>query len=434
MNLFVRNLKDSRRGYTLILPALAILCAIAIWPVLRSFWISLYDIRLNDPAKSRIHASHGIDMEKFAGSLPLLVKSLGSEADTAGRTVQARILQRKLEVEQIKHELEEDEAAKERYEQVTKLLYDFQPVPEEIKYLNVSNDKAERWKAKLDEIRQELQNDKEQGQLKRPDEAIGLARSVQDSFVAPNFVGLKHYKAFFAEKRFWTSIGNTLIFTLYAVTVEMAVGFIIALLINKPFAGRGLVRAAVLIPWATPTAISAMVWQFLYNGQHGIIAKLFAESGLISDMSVLLSTKAGAFFSVILADVWKTSPFVALLLLAGLQTIPGSLYEAAQVDGASRWRLFLHITLPQMRMPLLVTLMFRTLDAFRVFDLIYVLTGGGPANATESISMYAYQTMFAKLDFGAGSALSVIVFLFIAGICMVYVKLAGADFAGKRGV
>lgn len=433
MNSFIRNLKDSRRGYTLILPALLIICAIAIWPVLRSFWISLYDIRLNDPAKNRIHASYGIDLEKFAGSLPLLAKVLGNEADTADGANQARIQQLKQELEQIKSELEK-EGAKEHYEQVVKLLYDFQPVPEQIKVFNVSSGRAEQWKSKLDEILQELQKLKEQGGLKRPDEAVGLTRSLQDSFLAPNFVGIQHYKAFLMEKRFWTSVGNTCIFTLYAVSVELAMGFIIALLINKPFAGRGIVRAAVLIPWATPTAVSAMIWQFLYNGQHGIVAKLIAGTGIISDMGVLLSTKWGAFFSIVLADVWKTSPFVALLLLAGLQTIPSSLYEAAQVDGASRWRLFLHITLPQMRMPLLVTLMFRTLDAFRVFDLIYVLTGGGPANATESISMYAYQTMFAKLDFGAGSALSVLVFLFIAGICMVYVKLAGADFSGKHGV
>ncbi len=207
----------------------------------------------------------------------------------------------------------------------------------------------------------------------------------------------------------------------------------IALLINQPFKGRGLARAAILIPWATPTAISGMIWSYMYDGQSGIFAKWLTDLGIISDMGMLMSTKAGALFAVIFADVWKTTPFIALLLFAGLQTIPDSLYEAAQVDGATKWQRFFRITLPMLKSTILVALLFRTLDAFRVFDLIYVLTGGGPANSTESISIYAYKTMFAQLNFGAGSALSVIVFLCIAIICMIYVKILGSDIIAKRG-
>jgi multiple sugar transport system permease protein len=162
------------------------------------------------------------------------------------------------------------------------------------------------------------------------------------------------------------------------------------------------------------------------------VAKLLMEIGLVSDMSALLSTRTGALASVILADVWKTAPFVALLLLAGLQTIPSALYEAAQVDGASRFKQFFHITLPLLKPTLLVALLFRTLDAFRVFDLIYVLTGGGPANSTESITIYAYKTMFAELNFGAGSALSVIVFVCVLLISMAYVKLLGGETLSRR--
>jgi len=176
-----------------------------------------------------------------------------------------------------------------------------------------------------------------------------------------------------------------------------------------------------------------MIWSYMYDGQSGIFAKWLTDLGIISDMGMLMSTKAGALFAVIFADVWKTTPFIALLLFAGLQTIPDSLYEAAQVDGATKWQRFFRITLPMLKSTILVALLFRTLDAFRVFDLIYVLTGGGPANSTESISIYAYKTMFAQLNFGAGSALSVIVFLCIAIICMIYVKILGSDIIAKRG-
>jgi multiple sugar transport system permease protein len=144
-------------------------------------------------------------------------------------------------------------------------------------------------------------------------------------------------------------------------------------------------------------------------------------------MGSLLTTKAGAMFSVIFADVWKTTPVMALLLFAGLQTIPQSLYEAAEVDGASKFQQFFRITLPMLKSSILVALLFRTLDAFRVFDLIYALTGGGPANSTETISIYAYKTMFAQMSFGEGSALAVVVFLCVALISIGYIKILGAD-------
>lgn len=144
-------------------------------------------------------------------------------------------------------------------------------------------------------------------------------------------------------------------------------------------------------------------------------------------MGDLLTTEVGAMFAVIFADVWKTTPYMALLLLAGLQTIPSSLYEAASIDGATKWQQFTKITLPLLKSSILVALLFRTLDAFRVFDLIYVLTGGGPANSTETISILAYKMMFSQTNFGEGSALAVIVFICVALISMIYIKLLGAD-------
>ncbi|WP_201319255.1 carbohydrate ABC transporter permease [Paenibacillus sp. EPM92] len=424
--------KEARVAYLLIMPAALLICAIAIWPVLRSFWISLYDIRLNDPTKSEIHAEYALNMEKYTETMPILLRILGAEAAEGG-AVKDRLEPLRQRAEEMKNELEADPAFKARYEKIDRLLFDFQPVPEELKYFELDRELALKLRTELGEMLQILKQVKEEGLMKRPDDPIGLIGALMGTFMEPNFVGLGHYKRFFADPRLWQSIGNTSLFTVCAVSMEMLFGLLIALLINRSFRGRGLVRAAVLIPWATPTAISAMMWQFLYDGQNGVIARLFTEIGLISEMSTLLSTKAGAMFSIVFADTWKTAPFVALLLLAGLQTISGSMYEAAQVDGATRWKQFVHITLPSLKTTFLVALMFRTLDAFRVFDLIYVLTGGGPANSTESISIYAYKTMFAELDFGAGSALSVIVFLCIAIICMIFVNLLGADMVSKRG-
>jgi multiple sugar transport system permease protein len=150
-------------------------------------------------------------------------------------------------------------------------------------------------------------------------------------------------------------------------------------------------------------------------------------------MSSLLTTGSGAMFAVMFADVWKTTPYMALLLLAGLQTIPNSLYEAASIDGASKWRQFVTITLPLLKSSILVALLFRTLDAFRVFDLIYVLTGGGPANSTETISILAYKVLFSQTNFGEGSALAVIVFICVAIISAIYIKILGADFISEGG-
>jgi multiple sugar transport system permease protein len=169
------------------------------------------------------------------------------------------------------------------------------------------------------------------------------------------------------------------------------------------------------------------MWKFLYDGQNGIVAKYFETIGLVDRMGDLLTTEAGAMFAVIFADVWKTTPYMALLLLAGLQTIPSSLYEAASIDGATKWQQFTKVTLPLLKSSILVALLFRTLDAFRVFDLIFVLTGGGPANSTETISILAYKVMFSQTNFGSGSALAVIVFICVAIISMIYIKWLGKD-------
>jgi multiple sugar transport system permease protein len=421
------ELSEKQLGYLLIFPALVIILVIAIWPVIRSFWISLHDIRLNDPTKTQVYQSYGMDMERFVSTHPLLIRVLEKERKAAGEPAQQQLASVKEKVIGIKKELEQSSAFAERYKKVDELLYEYKPIPQELKYLTMENEQATRMTRTLDELEAALAAMGDRKLLAKPEESLGLVKALKASFIEPNYIGFTYYKQFLTDKRMWLSLSNTLVFTVISVLIELVLGLWIALLINKQFKGRGLIRAAVLIPWAIPTVISAMMWKFMYDGQNGIVAYLFSLVGIVPDMASLLTTKAGAMFSVIFADVWKTTPFMALLLFAGLQTIPQSLYEAADVDGATKTQQFFRITLPLLKSTILVALLFRTLDAFRVFDLIYVLTGGGPANSTETISIYAYKTMFAQMNFGAGSALSVIVFLCVALISIGYIKILGAD-------
>jgi len=230
------------------------------------------------------------------------------------------------------------------------------------------------------------------------------------------FVGAGNYLEILGDGRFWQGLLHTLLFVVASVGLELALGLVLALAMNRAFRGRGLVRAAVLVPWAIPTVVAALLWRFLFDPQSGIAGG-----------RVWLAGAATAWVPIVLADVWKTTPFVALLL-AGLQAIDPALHEAAAVDGAGAWRRLWRITIPLLRPALLVALVFRTLDAFRVFDLVYVMTGGGPGTATEPIALYAYDALFANLRFGYGASLSVVIFGISFAIAMVQVRaLRGLD-------
>lgn len=424
---YQRSLSEKQMGYLLIFPAILIILVIAIWPVMRSFWISLHDIRLNDPTKSEIHSSYGLDMERYVSTLPNLLRYIKREADSAEGTTKDKLNKQRAQIEQMNMSLNQTGEIASRFQTIDQLLTEFKPIPTDLKYVRLSNEQTDKIKTTLAHVRTELLHMSEKKQLAKSEGALGVIQGIEASIIEPNYVGFAYYKKFLTDERMWSALYNTAFFTVISVAIELVLGMLIALLINRPFRGRSLVRAAVLIPWAIPTVISALMWKFLYDGQNGIVAYFFEQTGLISDMGMLLTTKAGAMFSVILADVWKTTPFMALLLFAGLQTIPQSLYEAASVDGASRVQQFFRITLPMLKSTILVALLFRTLDAFRVFDLIYTLTGGAPGNSTETISIYAYKTMFAQMSFGEGSALAVIVFLCVALISIGYVKILGAD-------
>jgi ABC-type sugar transport system permease subunit len=229
------------------------------------------------------------------------------------------------------------------------------------------------------------------------------------------FVGLENYLEVLADRRFWGAMAHTLWFAAASVSLELVLGCILALAMNRTFRGRALVRASILIPWAIPTVVAALVWRFMFEGMEG-----------------WLTDDLRAWVPVILADTWKETPFVALLLLAGLQGIDPSLYEAARIDGASPWRQFRHVTLPLLVPAILVALIFRTMNAFRVFDLIYVLTGGGPGTATEPISLYTYNSLMHNLRFGYGSALSVLVFFVTFALALGYIRLLGRGLTDTR--
>jgi multiple sugar transport system permease protein len=199
---------------------------------------------------------------------------------------------------------------------------------------------------------------------------------------------------------------------------------------NQAFRGRGIVRAAVLVPWAIPTVVAALLWRFMFDSQAGIANVVLADVGLLRHPLVWFVRASTAWVPVILADVWKTTPFVGLLLLAGLQSIDKELYEAAATDGASAWWQLRHITIPLLKPAILVALIFRTLDAFRVFDLIYVMTGGGPGTSTEPVAVYAFNTLLQNLEFGYGAALSVIIFLVTFGLAMLYMRGLGLELGG----
>jgi len=236
-------------------------------------------------------------------------------------------------------------------------------------------------------------------------------------FDISRFVGLENYLFLFRDDRFWNALKKTVYFTGISVSLELILGLSIAILLQRSFRLKGLVRALVLIPWAIPTVVSAKMWEWIYNTDFGIL------NFIIGSKINWLGTPFLALNAAVFMDVWKTTPFVVILLVAGLQVIPQEIYQAAKVDGAGRWDTFKTITLPLLKPVILVVLLFRTLDAFRIFDAIYVLTGGGPANATETLSIYAYKVLFQTLQFGYGSTLSVVVFLCTGCMSVLYIKL-----------
>jgi len=251
------------------------------------------------------------------------------------------------------------------------------------------------------------------------------------------FIGLENYLVrddgawygLLADPQFWQALRNTLVFTAITVTCETVLGVVIALVLNASFPGRGLVRAAVLVPWAIPTVVSAKMWAWMLHDQFGIINDLLLGTGLIGEPIAWLANPAVALWSVAAVDIWKTTPFVALLVLAGLQMLPRDCYEAARVDGVHPVRVFFSVTLPLIKPALIVAVIFRLLDAMRVFDVVYVMTGN--SESTMTLSVVARQQLVDFQDVGYGSAASTLLFIAIGILTVLYMAATRPDLGGK---
>jgi multiple sugar transport system permease protein len=243
--------------------------------------------------------------------------------------------------------------------------------------------------------------------------------SLQDrtALRTPSFAGLGNYARLAADGRFWNALGNTLYFSAVSVALELILGLALALALARAGRARPAVYGALILPWAIPTVVSARMWEWIYNPEFGVL------NHLLGAQVNWLGNPWLALHAAIAMDVWKATPFVTLLLLAALQGIPPDLYRAAAVDGAGAWTTFRRVTLPLLAPVILVAAVFRTIDALRVFDSIYVLTGGGPANRTETLSIYAYKVLFQTLDFGYGSALAVAMLVVTAAAALAYARL-----------
>jgi multiple sugar transport system permease protein len=236
-------------------------------------------------------------------------------------------------------------------------------------------------------------------------------------FGISEFAGFENFQRMLQDAHFWTATFTTAVFVVESVCLELTLGLIFALLLQREFRGRALARALVLIPWAVPGVVVARFWEWILNADYGVL------NYLLGVRINWLGNPFWALQAVVVADVWKSTPFVVLLLLAGLQVVPPQLYLAARIDGANGWQQFRHITLPLLKPVILLVLLFRTMDAARIFDVIFVLTGGGPANQTETLVIYAYKTLYRMLQFGFGSALSVATFLFVLALSLVYLRM-----------
>ena len=245
---------------------------------------------------------------------------------------------------------------------------------------------------------------------------------LDEPWLGEPFVGLTNYGRVLHDANFWGSFGVSIYFTVGAVVVELLLGLCVALVVNESFRGRGLMRAAMLVPWAIPAIVSARMWGWMDSPGVGAFNALLNGLHIVNGPIDVLGSPVWAMPALILADVWKNTPFAALLLLAGLQVIPGELYEAARVDGAHTGQRFRHVTLPLLKGSIVVALLFRTLTAFQTYDLAVGLTNGGPGTATELLSLHAYRVLFSYVNFGQGATLAVIIALICFAIAAFYAR------------
>lgn len=391
------------RQFLFVLPLLLLVSAFSLYPIVSSGVYSFFDYQINDQTRNQLYTEGHLNaqlMHEDGRYLDFYLKKDLVLVDQDGKEL----------IEALRRDIQEGIAP---YEGIR------QPIP-------LTGEQEAEVRAFILDVEQRVA---QLGQrypdlkLQITDKAKDLIPQMYSCIVGSNFVGLKGYQRLFSDTRFSQALVNTLVFTVISVSFELIIGMGLALVMNRSFRGIGLVRTVSLIPWAIPTAVSALIWTYLYDGSSGIVARVFSQLGLIASPELLLTSPQGTMAAAIIADVWKTTPYMALLLLAGLQVIDQGLYEAASVDGAGAVRTFRTITLPLLKPSLLVALLFRTLDAFRVYDLIAVLTKGTP----ETLSIYAYKVMIGQGNYGYGAVIVLAMFLCVGLIALLYVKVLGAE-------
>lgn len=414
MNRLFRRI-DRHAAYLLILPAVVFIFLFSILPIVGSLRYAFFDLRLNDQTKNEIYTEDAINL------------ALNQENN--------RYIHYFMDIEDSVVEKEETKELTARVrEQVTAFenyLKDNVATETSATAARVPGEVMETITAHHQSIRDSLTElYATEDVFYSENDATAVASQYDQTIITSNFTGSENFERVVTDKRVHSTMLFTLLFTFVSVFFELILGLALALIMNKAMRGKGIIRTVSLIPWAIPTSVAALIWSYLYNGSSGIIAHLFTQIGLVGSPAQLLTTSNGAFWGIVIADVWKTTPYMALLLLAGLQVIPNSLYESSSLEGASKFQQFRTITLPLLKPSIFVALLFRTLDAFRVFDLIYVLTGGGPGGSTESISVYAYKVMFAQTRFGYGSAMVLLMAAAVGIITLLYIKILNVKLVG----
>ncbi|MFX3673137.1 MAG: carbohydrate ABC transporter permease [Paenisporosarcina sp.] len=403
-------LKMGIKEWLFIVPTLVLIGIFSLWPVFQSITYTFFDYRLNDQQKAGLYVNERFNVNLYKETELYVSMFLEEELPVVTDSEDQK------HINQVTEKLKEVGNDFENENGVIKISDS-----QKNKIVDLHNDAKEL-----------VEGLNKSYTLTHKDDLPALVDDIENSLIQSNFIGLEGYKKVLTDGRVGLALGNTVLFTAVSVFFELILGIGLALILNKAIFGQGLIRTTSLIPWAIPTAVAALMWGYLYNGSSGIVAHIFENIGLVNQSQDLLLSGTGAMISTIFADVWKTTPYMALLLLAGLQNIPKSLYEAASIDGANKIQSFFRVTLPLLKPSILVALLFRTLDAFRVFDLIYVLTGGGPGGKTETLSIYAYKVMFGQTNFGYGSIVVVLMFVCVAIIAIIFVKLLGANLMEKN--
>ena len=408
---------DKNAGYILTLPAVIIIVLFSIAPIIGTLRYSFFDMQLNNQAKNDMYMKSNINIALNQETINYLNYYL---------SIDMELVQNQDTIAKI------DEIIKDLSELENFIAEEIAPI--DLKSVvqvgkAEQNDLAERQQSIVNKLDELYAMDDE---FYSPEDTMAVASEFDTSIIKSNFSGEDNFTKVLKDERVHSTLTFTLSFTVISVFAELIFGLALALIMNKPFKGRSLVRTFSLIPWAIPTSVAALIWSYLYNGSSGIVSHIFTTIDLINSPASMLNSARNALGGIIIADVWKTTPYMALLLLGGLQVIPDSLYESSALDGATKWQQFRYITLPLLKPSIFVALLFRTLDAFRILDLIYVLTGGGPGGSTESISLYAYKVMFSQTRFGYGSAIVLIMALVVGIITFVYIKALNVDLLGDK--